>query len=1061
MNPYDGGEPCEAATNPPGGDGSDAQPNQPTTEQATTPPPAPAPPRPRGWWGRLVARQRRYHGAALPRWYSPEEALRERLQWWKRPNHLLQGLMFLALCFLFVCQASIHWIAVIDDSYITFRFVDMFVQGHGWRFSPEGPRVEGFTNFLWAVLLLPPHYLGWDLMLWSKLYGIACGIAAMGAAWSLTRVIRRRDDIFNLIGPAILATSTHFGHWALMGLETLLQTALVTWCYARFEKERRDARCWLLSPLIAVLAAMTRIDSLYYLSPLGVYGWWLVGLRRMPVKRLLQWAVLAAVPFGVYTAWRISYFGDPLPNTYYAKQRHVVNEGHGRGLNHLRVFYFDQASYKMAPPAKATEEAGQGIGPAISRFVYTATLARHNNWAWLNFWGLSAGLCVLAASSGVLLRRRGRPRRGLLREANLPKIACLVLAPWALNVYYVYHVNGDWMPGFRFFQVVLPFIGVAGGVGFGWISDAARQMMGRTWRWALAHVGGVALGAYLLVGTAYEQLDIGYIYIFGHEGSITGPRNPGWYKWDEIQRAYSKGFVPPLEGVSNWLLLNTQPNSWIFMSDIGQPMWFAEHLSLYDVDGLTDPHLAHAPSVRGDLPTLDALKEKIRTERGLDRPTRAQRREIEDEAKRRDFENHLERNARWIMEDRRPEYLLLFLSHATPDPKTQGWPYPQISERVYRHPNMKDYVEIAALPKIGNVFNHIYRRRDVVDGIADDVKFARLLRALERNPRMPLLIALFYEEAQKMQLNEEQQATVRRIMRSAFDRWTADPVMGRLANLARQGNDQELAEQALVVAVRQDPGSAANRIALSTLYESKGQPQDSLRVLEEGVPHLPARNNTLLYHLVYIAEKNNEYDKARRYARLAVERVPADIRAWSDLASVCDRGSYRQGIDDVTRLEWKKAAREHFQQYMTLSKSKPRYLTDNIERLGREIAELEQRLARPTPVPPTPTPAPIPRPAPATTNAPAEPTRPPAGAPRPAPAPAATTPPAAATTRATTAVPATSPWPSPPVVVPRQLRNESVYNAAIETVYNSRAETLYNSRRAPTPTDPTPSDINP
>jgi hypothetical protein len=47
------------------------------------------------------------------------------------------------------------------------------------------------------------------------------------------------------------------------------------------------------------------------------------------------------------------------------------------------------------------------------------------------------------------------------------------------------------------------------------------------------------------------------------------------------------------------------------------------------------------------------------------------------------------------------------------------------------------------------------------------------------------------------------------------------------------------------------------------------------------------------------------------------------------------------------------------------------------------------------------------------------------------------------------------------VVVPRQLRNESVYNAAIETVYNSRAETLYNSRRAPTPTDPTPSDINP
>ena len=41
-----------------------------------------------------------------------------------------------------------------DDAYISFRYADNLVNGHGLVFNP-GERVEGITNLLWTVLFVP------------------------------------------------------------------------------------------------------------------------------------------------------------------------------------------------------------------------------------------------------------------------------------------------------------------------------------------------------------------------------------------------------------------------------------------------------------------------------------------------------------------------------------------------------------------------------------------------------------------------------------------------------------------------------------------------------------------------------------------------------------------------------------------------------------------------------------------------------------------------------------------------------------------------------------------
>ena len=43
-----------------------------------------------------------------------------------------------------------------DDAYISFRYAENLALGRGLVWN-EGERVEGYTNFLWTVILAIPH----------------------------------------------------------------------------------------------------------------------------------------------------------------------------------------------------------------------------------------------------------------------------------------------------------------------------------------------------------------------------------------------------------------------------------------------------------------------------------------------------------------------------------------------------------------------------------------------------------------------------------------------------------------------------------------------------------------------------------------------------------------------------------------------------------------------------------------------------------------------------------------------------------------------------------------
>src|SRR3954469_12755146 len=76
---------------------------------------------------------------------------------------------------------------IIDDAYISFRYAENLVAGHGLVFNP-GERVEGYTNFLWVLIIAAVHALGGESLASAKLLStLANGVTLALVTWTAAR----------------------------------------------------------------------------------------------------------------------------------------------------------------------------------------------------------------------------------------------------------------------------------------------------------------------------------------------------------------------------------------------------------------------------------------------------------------------------------------------------------------------------------------------------------------------------------------------------------------------------------------------------------------------------------------------------------------------------------------------------------------------------------------------------------------------------------------------------------------------------------------------------------
>ena len=266
--------------------------------------------------------------------------------------------------------AGISWFLT-EDAFISFRYVRNLLEGHGLVFN-VGERVEGYSNFLWILELaaiwdwleIPPE----DAAPWLSTAFTVATVAAM--AWWIARLPNlqhRRLVMWMSLG--LLCSSAAFAVWTSGGgLETRQFTFFIVLAVVLLTTHRNSRRGLLAASVSLALASLTRPDG--PLIAISCFAWYALqsilsprspaaAPRKAGIKYMIERVdrrgiVYLIAPFavtvGAHFLFRYAYYGEWLPNTYYAK---YVYPWYDMGIRYLTTAALDTGLYLLLPLAGA------------------------------------------------------------------------------------------------------------------------------------------------------------------------------------------------------------------------------------------------------------------------------------------------------------------------------------------------------------------------------------------------------------------------------------------------------------------------------------------------------------------------------------------------------------------------------------------------------------------------------------------------------------------------------------------------------------------------------------
>jgi arabinofuranosyltransferase len=231
-----------------------------------------------------------------------------------------------AICAIaFALQIYHFWPFVADDAYISLRYSQRLLEGHGLTWNDMRPAVEGYSNLLWVLICAGLGALGMNLETVARLLGIVTTVAGIVAV--AAQVYRdfpaKVRFISALIACLALSLSAPVAMWSLGGLEQPLLAALLAWAayfgirwVSTAKGNPRDAD---VMGLLLGLAVLSRADAALF-TALFYAGAVLADGVRM--RTLIARSRLLPIPILFFLAqelFRHAYYGAWVPNTAYVK----------------------------------------------------------------------------------------------------------------------------------------------------------------------------------------------------------------------------------------------------------------------------------------------------------------------------------------------------------------------------------------------------------------------------------------------------------------------------------------------------------------------------------------------------------------------------------------------------------------------------------------------------------------------------------------------------------------------------------------------------------------------
>jgi hypothetical protein len=443
--------------------------------------------------------------------------------------------LLLAIAALVLVGHSLAYSFVTDDAYISFVYSRNLAE-HGELSFNLGQPVEGYTSFLWTVLLglgmlakIPPE---WS----SRVLATVCAVLTLLVVFRIVERALGRKTPWATVPPLLLAASSGFACWTSGGLETQLFTLLVAVALDGVVDAVQRPAAIRRAGLALAFAAMTRPEGLLVAGVLGIVHLTSIGLtirayRRMPnIRNELVAIACFLVLWTPWFAWRAWYYGHLWPNTYYVKA------------------------------------AGRWIDPRFELEMYR--LGAHYLWVWLTQTKLLYALPI--AVVGLIVGRVRTPRFVLA-------LSCLLLA--ATYLPYVVTVGGDFMGLHRFIMPLFVVAAIAVTLGLETLANLAPNP---------ARLGPIV--ATLLVGAfAFTQYRLTRESLrFGNFANDRGIDTPAFLiVYTEDRAAIGKAMAPCFA-----------PDDFSIVGGAGAQPYYARMRSI-DVFGLVSERIAHEePRIR-------------------------------------------------------------------------------------------------------------------------------------------------------------------------------------------------------------------------------------------------------------------------------------------------------------------------------------------------------------------------------------------------------------------------------------------------------------------------------
>ncbi len=431
----------------------------------------------------------------------------------------------------------------VDDAYISFRYAQNAILGHGLVFNP-GEKVEGFTNFLWTTLMIPLEGAQVDVGRASMALGVLFALLTLWLVIRFAKFVTAARGV-GALAALLLAVDGSFALWAVSGLETALFAFLVFAGVVFYIREQSVGACFSF-PFSAVffgLAAMTRPEGLmvFGITVAHQAAWRLMAERRLFTSRDLSRLAVFFALFAPYWLGRWQYYHSFLPNSFHAK---VSVDGPqaqvARGWRHLAQFLGVHLGWLVLLP------------PVVA--LLTA---------------------VLPTSARSLNSRRTTadavPESAVGSRLSAVKLFwttyfAAIIIPYAA---YIVYVGGDWSVG-RFFVPLLPLFYLLFSTGLVdmwiWLRGFTLQSLGTTA--PKLGITGAILLAILLFSTSSWNGEYG-IFIGGFSARTA-----------TIAR----------ETMGKWLRANSPPGTLIAVDAAGQVPYFSG-LRAIDMFGINDWHI--------------------------------------------------------------------------------------------------------------------------------------------------------------------------------------------------------------------------------------------------------------------------------------------------------------------------------------------------------------------------------------------------------------------------------------------------------------------------------------